>query len=334
VLECDSCGFVQLMNPMPEGFYDDYEMAFTFSPGFQDYLSDLRDQFLEIFGRNSGRVLEIGCGDGSFMEAFKEKGFEVVGVEPSLPFREQALAKGLEVHNCYVLADSPAPGGPYDAVVARQVLEHVFDLSGFLSGFTKSLKPGGTGLVEVPSLEQSIENGRYFDFFPDHVNYFSSSSLSRACSASGLEVLEIRRTFNGEYLSAFVRRPPATHMAKLSELTKTAIAEALRFLEEEKLAGKRIAVWGGGGKGTSALAAMNWDGIAYVVDSDPRKQGLFLPVSHHQVFSPDQLLKDPVDTVLITALAHHDEIVQDLVNRFEFSGTIAILGLRIEIFER
>jgi len=319
---------------MPSDFYDDYEMAFTFSPGFLDYLSDLRDQFLEFFGPPSGRVLEIGCGDGTFLQAFKKKGFDVVGVEPSLPFREQALAKGLDVHNCYILADSPAPGGPYDAVVTRQVLEHVFDPSGFLAGFTQSLKRGGTGLIEVPSLEQSIENGRFFDFFPDHVNYFSSSTLSRACSASGLEVLEIRRTFKGEYLSAFVRRPSASKLAKMSDLAKASISDTLRFLDEEKSAGKRIAVWGGGGKGTSALAAMNWDGIAYVVDSDPRKQGLFLPVSHHQVLSPDHLLEDPVETVLITALAHHDEIIHDLINRFQFAGTIATLGLRIEIVER
>jgi SAM-dependent methyltransferase len=334
VSECLSCGFVQLTDQMPQNFYDDYEMALSFSPRFLNYLSELRDQFLKIFGQKTGRVLEIGCGDGSFLEAFQRKGFEVVGVEPSKPFRQSAQSKGLDVHNCYITADFPAPGGPYDAVVSRQVLEHVFDPRGFLSGFAKSLKSGGTGLVEVPSLEQSVGNGRYFDFFPDHVNYFSSFTLAKACSDAGLEVLDIHRTFNGEFLSAFVRHGAAANLADLSAVATNSKEDAIRFLEQEKLAGKRIAIWGAGGKGTSALAAMAWDGIAYVVDSDPRKLGLFLPVSHHLVRSPDHLLADPVDTVLITALAHRDEIIHDLVHQFKFAGTIATLGLRTEIVER
>ena len=334
VVECDSCGFVQLLDPMPPEFYDDYEMALTFSTGFRQYLVELRDLFMAISGLTSGRLVEIGCGDGTFLDSFRERGFEVEGVEPSAPFRAQAQAKGLTVHSCYIAQNQPAPGGPYDAVVTRQVLEHVFDIQSFLAGVTSSLRPGGAALIEVPSVEQSVDAGRYYDFFPDHVNYFSAPTLSAACAACGLEVLEIRRTFGGEYLSAILRRPLSSGLAQLRVLADQSMEDANHFLEREKIAGKRVAIWGGGGKGVSALASIGWDGVSYVVDSDPRKQGKFLPVSHLEVFSPETLLADPVDTVLITALAHRDEIIQHLLGQIKFNGTIAALGRNTEIIQR
>ena len=64
VQQCRDCGLVQLARLMPEGFYDDYEMAVTFSPRFQGYLNDLAADFLAQADLGDGRIAEIGCGDG------------------------------------------------------------------------------------------------------------------------------------------------------------------------------------------------------------------------------------------------------------------------------
>jgi hypothetical protein len=58
------------------------------------------------------------------------------------------------------------------------VLEYILDVIGFLLAIRESLKPGATGLVQVPSLEQ--EGARFYDFFPDHLNYFSARTLRLA----------------------------------------------------------------------------------------------------------------------------------------------------------
>ena len=52
---------------------------------------------------------------------------------------------------------APVPGGPYAAVVSRQVLEHVPDPRDFLLGLRASLGVDGVGLIETPRLEQSCE---------------------------------------------------------------------------------------------------------------------------------------------------------------------------------
>ena len=331
VLTCGGCGFVQLADPMPSGFYDDYEMAVSFSPRFQAYLDELCDTFVAMSGDERGRLLEVGCGDGVFLDRLRGRGFDVVGMEPSRRFRTHAEARGLHVVSDYLDAEHPAPGGPYDAVVARQVLEHVFDPAGFVRALVNALKPGGAGLIEVPSLEQAVDHGRYYDFFPDHVNYFSATTLARLCAAGGLAVVEVRRTFAGEFLAAFVRRPFAPDLAPFAAAAAESMESLRNFLVAEQAAERRVAVWGGGGKGVAALASGGAGCVAYVVDTDPRKQGLYLPASHIPVYPPEHLSTDPVDTVLITALAHYDEIIDDLVRRLAFSGTIASLGRQVRI---
>ncbi|WP_163540404.1 methyltransferase domain-containing protein, partial [Klebsiella pneumoniae] len=73
----------------------------------------------------------------------------------------------------YVTADRRLADGPFDGFVTRQVLEHVPDINDFLIGIRRNLKPGAYGLIEVPSLEKALEDRRFYDFFPDHLNYFS-----------------------------------------------------------------------------------------------------------------------------------------------------------------
>jgi SAM-dependent methyltransferase len=346
VYGCAECGFVQLAVAPPEGFYDDYEMACSFSPKFNEYLEILVATFVPMIGRTGARVLEVGCGDGTFLTHLAAAGLDVVGVEPSRRFREQARAKGHTVHALYVGAGA-VPGAPFDAVVCRQVLEHVWSIDIFLDALRDVLRPGGIGLIEVPRLETAVEHLRFYDFFRDHVNYFSAATLRYACDLNGLNVTDIRAAMNREYLVAIVGRPggeapasppanvtgPRLDFAALQRSVYSVSNELREFLSERLARGARTAIWGGGGKGVTILAAANVDALAYVVDSDPRKQNLYMPASHHRVYPPEHLKYDPVDTIIVTALAHREEIVATLRQGLDFSGTIVLLGRTLTVVD-
>jgi SAM-dependent methyltransferase len=347
IFQCTHCDLVQLTDIMPDDYYEDYEMAVSFSPRFVTYLRELVEYFTSITGLRCGRIAEIGCGDGTFMGILKEKGFTVTGVEPSNRFREKAVASGFEVHKRYISSVVTVPGAPYDAIVCRQVLEHVPDINGFLSGMKQSLAPGGFALIEVPSLEIAVSDGRFHDFFPDHVNYFSHAALCSALEFHGFQVLDVQQTFQGEFNTIVVRLEAEQLFLKTtpwrgqqSELGSIFLAiEGISDLldnffakcRREKL---RVVVWGSGGKGISTLAVAGIsaeNGPAYVVDSDPRKQALYMPVSHFKVYPPERLNYDPVDVVLVTALAHIDEIIETLRTDLEFSGEVFALGTTLEV---
>ena len=330
VWRCTACGMVQLGTMLAESFYEDYVMTVSHSPTMQRFQAEQAHDLVTRFNLVGRSVMEVGCGDGHYLSLLAGLGAEVYGLEPSAPFRRLTEQRGLPVYSGYAAALDPLPGGPYDAIVTREVLEHVPDPIDFLSTIRASLTDDGVALVEVPSLEQALDRGRFFDFFPDHLNYFSVGTLARALERSGFLVLEITRGMNGEYLQAIVRTDAGRDAANLAT-TRGAIVRDLRALEASCLAdGRRLGVWGAGAKGLSVLAATEARGISLLVDSDPHKQGRYTPGSGLLVEPVERLESAPVDVVVVTAMAYIDEIVSQLRGDVGFEGPVYRLGHGLE----
>jgi putative ubiquitin-RnfH superfamily antitoxin RatB of RatAB toxin-antitoxin module len=145
-----------------------------------------------------------------------------------------------------VVAGSDAPGLDWAFAqcpdFGREVFEHVPDPNDFLAGVRASLTDDGVGLVEVPSLEQALEHHRFYDFFPDHVNYWSVATLGRALERNGFLVLEVTRGMNGEYLQASVRVDAGRDLRALAASVAT-VRDALRAAGM-KHAGAAVGIYG------------------------------------------------------------------------------------------
>ena len=330
VWQCASCSFVQLTKTLDTAFYDEYVMTVSHAVTMQTFQSQQAHRFVERFALCGQRVLEVGCGDGNYLDHLRAAGATVIGNEPSSPFRMLAIARGHQVHDGYVSAETPVPGGPYDAFVTRQVLEHVPDPRDFLSGITASLRLGAVGLVEVPCMEQTQRHQRYFDFFPDHLNYFTKGVLARLLEQQGFEVLSLEEGMHGEFTVALVRWNPASSFITMQASLNSTTAALHAFAAHERLAGRRVAAWGAGGKGITSLTAARLTDLAYVVDSDPHKQGKRLPGIGLRVLPPTALQSEPVDSIILTALAYRDEILHLLREELQFRGRILVLGDAVE----
>jgi len=331
---CRQCGMVQIPLLLRDDFYNEYFMTPSHSPQMQEYQRNQAGDFVRTYALSEKRVLEVGCGDGSFLRHLAAVGARVTGLEPSSTFRTEATKTGFPIHAGYVRIGDTVPGAPYAAVVTRQVLEHIEDIHGFLQGLRENLEPGAAGLIEVPSLEQAMEHNRFFDFFPDHVNYFSQRTLRLALELNGFCVDSMMRGMNGEYNVAFVHPDDAHGARELQQQTSVVIQELREFVRRETEQNRRVAVWGAGGKGLTALAVAQVDGIAYVIDSDSHKIGRFTPVSHLPIYAPDRLRADPVDSVILTALAYRREINEQLRTVYGFRGKVVTLGVHLEVEDR
>jgi len=331
VLGCSRCGFVQIEPLLDDAYYDDYLMTTTHSRQMQEYQARQARDFVQRFGLAGKSVKEMGCGDGSYLDHLHDAGAVVSGIEPSTRFRELAVARGYEIESGYVTATRQLDGGPYDGFVTRQVLEHVPDIHSFLTGIRLNLKPGAVGLIEVPSLEKALNDRRYYDFFPDHVNYFSLRTLRLALEINGFDVVDMCHDMLDEYNVALVRvaeYPSLKHVgATVSSLGK----ELREFVTHYRDKGQKVAMWGAGGKGLSVMAAAGIRDLDLLVDGDPHKQGLFTPVSHLKVESPSTLASGEFAAVVITAMAYRNEIERTLLDDYQFQGDIAILGHHLQL---
>ena len=332
VWRCKQCGFTQLLDPLPSNFYQNYIMATTFSSKIKRLHDEEAHKFLHYlksFGPNlDNSVLEIGCGDGTFMRDLSgfAPSLRIDGVEPSKTFRDK-ISGPFTIFPDYVSSQTVL--GPYDGVVFREVLEHIWDIHEFLQGVRNVLRPGGIGMLEVPCLEKTLRDDRFYDFFMDHPNYFSSNTLTLALSMHGMEIFDCAPYMDGEYNVAFFRR-----LDLFSGLPQsvTDITESIKNIaiqcQEKKV------FWGAGGKGISLLAAIPPTSSVclssyfdYVVDDDLNKIGKYTPVSNRLVEDPSILWQQekPIGVIVVSAMAYIDEIVSK-IRTAGFAGPVYAIG--------
>lgn len=150
----------------------------------------------ELEGR-SGRLLDMGCGEGSTLQAFRNRGWEICGVDISPEAIAEARKKlpeaTLEVTN---LEATEVRLGQFDLVRLDNVLEHVLDPEKVLRAALGYLRPGGRLAVYVPhgrSLSLRLWRSRSVSHWvPFHLNLFTARSLSELMVRAGFGEVEIR----------------------------------------------------------------------------------------------------------------------------------------------
>lgn len=143
-------------------------------------------------GGRPGRVLDVGCGRGWLLHAFKQFGWKVQGTEISA----SASAHAREVLKLPVaigrLEDLSLPAGQFDAVMLWHVLEHLPDPHSLLSEVQRLLKPGGVLFIGVPDFggwEAQFCRDKWFHLdVPRHLTHLTRPTLTSALAVAGFKV--------------------------------------------------------------------------------------------------------------------------------------------------
>lgn len=322
---------MQLLQSHPAVDYEQYNLSWMHIRTLRLYRESLAADFAARYSLSGKTVLDVGCGSGEFLSCLQDNGIVPCGLEPSAILVDRARHKGFRVIHGLVdessLASEPDLGG----WTCLQVLEHIWSPVQFLIILRKSLVKGGVGLVEVPRLEFIRSEGRFYDFFGDHVNYFTDSTLRLTCELAGLRVVQTRVGFDDQFLIAEVTPADEFIVDDFNRQLAETLGELRGWLNGQIAGGRRVAVWGAGYKSLAAIAECNVDGIRYVIDSDPNKQGFFTPGSFLPIQPPSVLMTDPVDTILLAAVAYKKEILKQIREELNFAGQVIALGSKLEV---
>lgn len=141
--------------------------------------------------RGDGRILDVGCGGGSYLYRLKQWGWETYGIEPSKVGATRAQNLGLDVSQG-MLEDAHFPDQFFDVVRLSSVVEHLCEPKMTLREIHRILKPDGLVYVTVPNTRSLVfwlfrENWYALDT-PRHVISYSPKTLTVLAEATGFEV--------------------------------------------------------------------------------------------------------------------------------------------------
>lgn len=218
VIECNACGFKHII-PLPdsqqyERYYRDY-----FYQNKESYIKchteDLEwwmiehDEKIDFFDKqfsssSSKKILDIGSGDGYFLKAGRERGWEVVGIEPGKPaylFSTKEL--GLNVFNELFSKTNYKKWGTFDVIHMNNVLEHIVNPYELLKLAHEILNPQGLICVTSPNDYNPFQKVIITYLMKDpwwispqeHINYFNHESLTKMLNKVGFDEIFATSSF-------------------------------------------------------------------------------------------------------------------------------------------
>ncbi|MFA5287048.1 MAG: methyltransferase domain-containing protein [Candidatus Omnitrophota bacterium] len=210
IVKCQGCGFIQLM-PKP-----DTGLLLELYGNMQDnlYLSEeegRRRTAVSLLNKLSsykakGRLLDIGCSAGIFLNEARKIGWEVCGVELSSWAIQYAREKfKLEIFKGE-LKEARFPDTYFDLVAMADSIEHLSDPSGCLNEIKRILKPDGIIYISTPdigSMLARVAGKSWWGVKHSHLTYFDRNSISKILNGAGFRVLNFSsytRFFSLNYL--------------------------------------------------------------------------------------------------------------------------------------
>lgn len=162
-------------------------------------------RLLSAYTPAGGRVLDIGCGTGSFLYGAGKAGFEVAGVEPGNTASAICTAKGLEVYGD-LESILHTPYKAFNTLSMWHVLEHVSHLRQHLDNCRKLLLPEGYLLIAVPMYKSWDARFYKADWaawdLPRHLLHFSEETLLKALQQAGFRLVRKKMLpFDAWYIS-------------------------------------------------------------------------------------------------------------------------------------
>jgi 2-polyprenyl-3-methyl-5-hydroxy-6-metoxy-1,4-benzoquinol methylase len=213
ILECCSCGtYFRAELPdrdaLREIYGPDYfsdTSGLTRGQGYADYVGEEQNHRSNAAARlrllrgyqPPGRLLDVGCAAGYFLDEARRQGWRVEGVELAPEMADYGSSTlGLDVHPGLFDEVELEPGA-FDVVTMWDYIEHSLDPKGDLDRAAELLRPGGVLAVstgDAASLAARLSGRRWHLLTPRHHNFFfTRTSLERAFRDAGFQLLTTKR---------------------------------------------------------------------------------------------------------------------------------------------
>lgn len=237
LVSCKQCEFVYL-NPRPNPetisqFYqnDEYQPFLSTQANFS-FFERLYTLIRTFTNKNKlrkilefkqcGRILDIGCGTGEFLNGMKMNGWETFGVEKdrsAVKFAKSAYKLNVKAGEL-VEADFEKKG--FDVITLWHVLEHVYFPVDEFNLIKELLKDDGILLIALPNIS-SPDAGFYKNNWialdtPRHLTHFTEKNIVDLCGRTGFQVVRTGQLIQDAFFNCLMSEKIIVDKNKKSEV--------------------------------------------------------------------------------------------------------------------
>ena len=349
---CGNCSLVQIVQETDiEQQYDQYLYNSTTTNGLGKFYTQTVSRLISDFSlKTDDLIIDIGSNDGTFLINFKNKGFQVLGIEPAEMSCRIAQERGVNTLHSYfdsnsvteILTNHKLP----KLISINYTLANIPDVHAFLKLVYEIMDDNSV---------LSIITGYHPDQFPinmfdyighDHLSYFTIESIEFLCNSLNLRVLDVSRVeHKGGSVQILISKntstrevqPSVSQMLQREKWLGTRSEDfysALRFRIENSISqvaqileSEDFNSLNGVGASISTTYLSNQFGIAQklsgLYDDDRNKIGRFAPGSGTEVFPLEALPSGEKCLTIILAWQHTEKLLSRLREN-RFAGRVLI----------
>ena len=340
---CIECFHIQLGHVVnPKILYqNNYTYVSATSAHFVNYLKNYAETMVGRFNlKSNDLVVDIGSNDGTCLSFFKEKGMDVIGIDPATEIAEKATKKGINTVADFFGYDLAIKlrkeYGNAKYITSHNACAHIDDLFDVVKGVEHWLEKDGVFVVEVGYFLDVYSNTWFDTINHEQVDYHTVAPFEKLFARAGMELIAVERItpqggsirLMAQKLGGNIKREQSVNdlitleqelgLQRINTLyqfdikissVKDRLKKLIHSLKED---GKKIAGFGAPTKATTLMAHFGLDEkvLDFIVDDNPLKQGLFTPVTHIPVLSADKLYDLKPDYVIVLAWNFSKQIMQ------------------------
>src|SRR5512132_1292709 len=196
---CEACGLAQITVSIdPAELFGEYAYFSSYSTTMLAHAETVvRRMIAERHLGPESLAMEIASNDGYLLRNYVQAGIPVLGIDPAGNVVETARHRGVETLCEFFSADLAeelrASGRRASVLHANNVLAHVPDVNGVVTGIGRVLADGGLAVIETPYVRDLIERLEFDTIYHEHLFYYSLTALLRLCDRNGVRIVDVER---------------------------------------------------------------------------------------------------------------------------------------------
>ena len=300
---CNHCYHVQLTHQVnPELMFKDYAYVSGTAKTSLEYFNWLVDQIVKQYGSTPESVLDIGCNDGSFLNAWGGTGASRYGVDPAENLHPISSLNH-NVH-CGFFTGKEFGSKPFDVITCLNAFAHNADQLSLLKNIAPRMHEDSLLFCSI-SQANMIINGEFDTIYHEHLSFYNIKSARALCNRAGLHLIDVLKhpIHGSSYIFVISKVKEAKlHIEKkivqeenfglYDPETYTDYAEKCYFIADkfaETIRGYRklgytVVGYGAPAKGNTLMNFAN-EGPDFIVDDNPLKQLHFTPGMSVPIYS-------------------------------------------------